>query len=157
MQAEVLLSQKLEIERKQRKLLEAHYNDAIPIDMLAFKQKLLDGELARDNRQLKELTIDLGNVARLTEMAANLAEKSVAAYCSAPEHIRRMFNQILFDRIDVLLNENNDHHVQAVFAPPFDEILIATLKHVVEQQKDQRAGNAKGPAISGGTSRILAD
>jgi len=77
-QAEALASQKLEIERRQRKLLEAHYNDAIPIEMLGTEQKRLDSELSRVNRELKDLTTALGDAARFIEMAIDLAEQSAS-------------------------------------------------------------------------------
>lgn len=91
-QAEALASQELKIERRQRKLLEAHYNDAIPIAMLGTEQKRLDAELTRVNRELKDLTADLGDAARFIEMAIDLAEQSAGAYSRAPEHICSQFN-----------------------------------------------------------------
>ena len=156
-QAEALTSQKLEIERKQRKLLEAHYNDAIPIEMLAAEQKRLDAELSRVNLQLKDLTADLGDAVRFIEMAVDLAEQSAGAYKRAPEHIRRMFNQILFKRIEVIMDANDDHQLRAVLAPPFDELFSSTLRSVIEQREDQKVAKSKNPAISGGISRIHED
>ena len=149
-QAEALASQKLEIERRQRKLLEAHYNDAIPIEMLGTEQKRLDSELTRVNRELKDLTTDLGDAARFIEMAIDLAEQSASAYRRAPEHIRRQFNQILFERIEVVMDENDDHQLRAVLAPPFDELFSATLRSVIEQREGQRVEEKDNPAISGG-------
>lgn len=156
-QAEALASQKLEIERRQRKLLEAHYNDAIPIEILGTEQKRLDAELTRVNRELKDLTADLGDAARFIEMAIDLAEQSAGAYRRAPEHIRRQFNQILFERIEVVMDENDDHQLRAILAPPFDELFSAQLRSIVEQREDQKVAKSKNPAISGGISRIHAD
>ena len=156
-QAEALASQKLEIERRQRKLLEAHYNDAIPIEMLGTEQKRLDAELTRVNRELKDLTADLGDAARFIEMAIDLAEQSAGAYRRAPEHIRRQFNQILFERIEVVMDENDDHQLRAILAPPFDELFSAQLRSIVEQREDQKVAKSKNPATSGGISRIHAD
>lgn len=53
---EQLETTKQTIERRQRKLLEAHYNDAIPIDILRTEQKRLDTELAATTRSFGNLT-----------------------------------------------------------------------------------------------------
>ncbi|WP_259176514.1 recombinase family protein [Mycetocola sp. BIGb0189] len=150
-QAEALNSQKLEIERRQRKLLEAHYNDAIPLDMLATEQKRLDVELVRVKKELDALTADLGDAARYVDMAIDLAQQCADAYRQAPDHHRRMFNQLLFERIEVYMDENDEHQVRAILAPPFDELFSSTLKQIVSQmQKDQRVEEKENPAISGG-------
>ncbi|MEB4615986.1 hypothetical protein [Leucobacter sp. M11] len=156
-QGQALASQQLELERRQRKLLEAHYNDAIPIEMLGTEQRRLDIELTRVKRELKDLTADLGDAAQFIEMAIDLAEQSAGAYRRAPEHIRRQFNQILFERIEVVMDENDDHQLRAVLTPPFEELFSARLRGITEQQKDQKVEESKNPAISGGISRIHAD
>lgn len=86
---------------------------------------MLSTALTRVNRELKNLTTDLGDTARFIEMAINLAEQSAGACRRAPEHLRRRFNQILFERIEVVMDENDDHHLRAILAPPFDELFSA--------------------------------
>ena len=98
------------IERRQRKLLEAHYNDAIPIDMLRAEQKRLDTELSATNRSLSNLTADLAEADELISIALDIAQHAGNTYRQAPEHIRRMFNQLLFDKLLVTTDDNGQHH-----------------------------------------------
>ena len=156
-QAEAFATRKLDIERKQRKLLEAHYNDAIPIEMLAREQQALDAELSRIVRQLKDLTTDLGDTTRLIDIAIDLAQQCATAYRRAPDHIRRMFNHLFFERIEVFMDENDDHQARAILAPPFEQLFNPTLRSTTIRPADQKVAEPKEPAISGGLSRNLAD
>lgn len=103
-----------------------------------FKQKRLDAELARINRQLKDLTVDLDEAAKHIDMAIDLATHSASAYRRAPEHIRRLFNQILFERLGVATDDNYDHHLEAELAPPFDELLSTQLRSVIAARGPKR-------------------
>ena len=55
------------------------------------------------------------------------------------------------------MDENDDHQLRAVLAPPFDELFSAQLQSIVAQLADQKVEKSKKPAISGGLSRIHAD
>jgi len=50
---------------------------------------MLSIELTRVNRELKNLTTELGDTARFIEIALNVAEQSAGTYRRAPEHLRR--------------------------------------------------------------------
>lgn len=156
-QRESLLTTKLEIERKQRKLLEAHYNDAIPLEMLRTEQQKLDQELTTVTRELAGLDTDVEQTEHFITMAIELATHSADAYRRAPDHIRRMFNQILFERINVCLDGNDDHMLEAVLAPPFDDLhsplFLGTIKRAGGQEVEEKGS----PAISGGASPYSLD
>ncbi|WP_170205955.1 recombinase family protein [Klugiella xanthotipulae] len=149
-QRESLSSQKLDIERKQRKLLEAHYNDAIPIDMLREEQKRLDTELNTVTRHLDNLKTDVEETQRLIDMALELAEQSAEAYRSAPEQIRRLFNQIFFEKIEVYMDQFDEHQVRAVLAPPFKEIYSSARIASAISASGHDVAKQENPAISGG-------
>lgn len=147
-QRETLQTQKLEIERKQRKLLEAHYNDAIPIDMLRTEQHSLDSALNNVTRQLEALNTDLDDQARLIDQAIDLAQHSADAYRRAPDQIRRLLNQALFERIEVTMTDEDDHRVQAIVAVPFAELLGAGSQSRTDVKAFSR--NEELPASDGG-------
>ena len=87
LEREQLEATKQTIERRQRKLLEAHYNDAIPIDMLRTEQKRLDTELSATNRSLSNLTADIAEADELISIALDIAQHAGNTYRQAPEHI----------------------------------------------------------------------
>ncbi|WP_314425489.1 hypothetical protein [uncultured Microbacterium sp.] len=150
-------AQKVDAERKQRKLLEAHYNDAIPIEMLRSEQKRLDQELTAVSRDLETLSVDLEKNERYLSMAIEIARYAADAYRRPPEQIRRMLNQVLFERLDVHLTEGDEHRLEAVLAPPFKELFtIARGTRGVEPdlasvaRKGHEGENQEIPAVSGG-------
>ncbi|WP_282857236.1 recombinase family protein [Pseudoclavibacter helvolus] len=147
-QREALHTQKLEIERKQRKLLEAHYNDAIPIDMLRTEQHSLDSALNNVTRQLDALNTDLDDNTRLIERAIDLAQHSADAYRRAPDQIRRLLNQVLFDRLKVTMTDEDEHRLEAIVAAPFAELLSVGIRGrtVAESPRE----NEELPASAGG-------
>lgn len=159
LEREQLEATKQTIERRQRKLLEAHYNDAIPIDMLRAEQKRLDTELAATNRNLSNLTADLAEADELISIALDIAQHAGNTYRQAPEHIRRMFNQLLFDKLLVTTDDNGQHQLEATCATPFDIIYSPASRALVhDARRAQRpatpvsTGQTKKPAETGGLS-----
>ena len=143
------------IQRRQRKLLEAHYNDAIPMDMPRSEQKRLDSELLDTNRRLDLLIADIAEAEELIGVALDIAEQAGHAYRNAPEHIRRMFNQLIFEKLLIVMDEDGNHHLQAELAPPFDLIFSARNRALVARARGdgpQEAGDTKKPADAGGLS-----
>lgn len=156
---EQLENTKQTIERRQRKLLEAHYNDAIPIEMLRAEQKRLDTELAATNRSLSNLTADLAEADELISIALDIAQHAGNTYRQAPEHIRRMFNQLLFDKLLVTTDDNGQHHVDATSRAPFDVIYSPNTRALVHEARHAQpnaipdiTGQTKEPAETGGLS-----
>lgn len=152
-QRQSLASRKLDIERKQRKLLEAHYNDAIPMDMLRTEQQRLDAELTTTTRALAALDVDLEASERHITMAVALAQNAASAYRRAPDHVRRMLNQILFERIEVSMDPDDQHALRAVQAPPFADLYVAagrTTTSSVLAHTDQEVEIQEDPRQIGG-------
>jgi site-specific DNA recombinase len=154
---EQLEATKQAIERRQRKLLEAHYNDAIGIDMLRTEQKRLDTELIATTRSLSTLNADLTEADELIGIALDISEYAGNTYRQAPEHIRRMLNQLLFDKLLVTVDGNEQHHLNATYATPFDIIYSADTRALVTEARLASAGvtpatigETKEPAETGG-------
>lgn len=156
---EQLEATKQTIERRQRKLLEAHYNDAIPIDMLRTEQQRLDTELSATNRSLSNLTADLTEADELIGIALDIAQHAGNTYRQAPEHIRRMLNQLLFDKLLVTTDDNGAHQLEATCATPFDIIYSPASRALVHDARREQptgipdsTGQTKEPAETGGLS-----
>lgn len=162
---EQLENTKQTIERRQRTFLEAHYNDAIPIDMLRTEQKRLDAELSATTRSLDALNADLTEADELIEIALDIAQHAGNTYRQAPEHIRRMFNQLLFDKLLVTTDDNGQHHVEATSRAPFDVIyspdtraLVHETRHAQHDATPDSTRQTKKPAETGGLSLdVLSD
>ncbi|MDR1410511.1 MAG: hypothetical protein LBJ12_09705 [Oscillospiraceae bacterium] len=105
------------LERQQRKLLEAHYTNAIPIELFKEEQrKLADAIRAIDKR----IAIQLDNSGLLeTKLSETLAllEDCGTLYANAPDHIKRVFNQAFFEKIYVYDDRNDGISI----APAFTE------------------------------------
>ena len=156
---EQLEATKQTIERRQRKLLEAHYNDAIPIDVLRTEQQRLDAELAATKRSLSNLTADLTEADELIGIALDIAQHAGNTYLQAPEHIRRMLNQLLFDKLLVTTDDNGQHQLEATCATPFDIIYSPASRALVHDARREQptgipdsTGKTKEPAETGGLS-----
>jgi site-specific DNA recombinase len=124
-------SERKRLERQRRrlldersKLLQAHYADAIPLDLLKSEQNRIKG-------RLKKLEERMATTAKhQAETEANL-RKTLAfagdchsAYRRAKPTTRRLFNQAFFRKIFVI----DESHVRSELAPPFDLLLNGEVK-----------------------------
>ncbi|MCL2853840.1 MAG: recombinase family protein, partial [Defluviitaleaceae bacterium] len=111
--------QKDKLEREQRKLLQAHYADAIPLALLKDEQERIGKSLkgieatmnAHKVRHI-EMTKNLNDVFKLLEDCGRV-------YRMADDYEKRCFNQALFERVRVYDNLT----VDADYADPYDLIL----------------------------------
>ena len=99
-----LQAEKLQIERKQQKLIEAHYNDAISLELLRTEQQRLDSELSSVVRSLNSHSKDAADTDQLISLVFDICQDIARSYKAAPPHIKRMFNQALFERIEVFFD-----------------------------------------------------
>ena len=88
---------KLRDERK--KLLNAHYADAITVDLLREEQARISSEEAHAQRILDSCTLRFDEIERNLDHALNLAADCIEAYARATDDIRRAFNQSFFEKI----------------------------------------------------------
>ncbi|WP_441906327.1 hypothetical protein [Microbacterium sp.] len=93
--------------------------------MLSAEQHSLNSALNSVTRPIEALNTDLDDNARLIDQTIDPALHSADACCRAPEQIRRLLNQALFERIEVTMIDGDDHRVQAILAVPFRELLGA--------------------------------
>ena len=106
------------------KLLQAHYEDAIPLDVLKNEQQRITRSLATTDRHIQALEQDLGDRENLIVQALDLAEHTATTYHQAPDHIRRMLNQLFFEHVYLVPDQDSGQvTTTATCMPPFDSIL----------------------------------
>ena len=129
---ERLRLQKDKLEREQRKLLQAHYADAVPLDLLKEEQTRIGNALKNITNQMSAHQEEYTEATNLLRAAFELLTDCGKAYKLADDFARRCFNQALFEKIMVF----DDLTISAEYAEPFDEILVPSvfsLKSEVEK------------------------
>ena len=94
-----LTTRRTNIEDKRRRLLHAHYEGAIPLDLLKEEQAKLTSELGQIERQLAAYQADAAEVRQHLTEALDLLEDCHRLYTAAPDHLKKLLNQVFFDRV----------------------------------------------------------
>ncbi len=106
------------LKEQQAKLLHAHYEGAVPLDLLRSEQERLGRQRALVEGKLTAMRADHEQVRTNLTRALNLIEDCAGAYAAASPKVRRMFNQALFERLIV-----RDVDTVGVLAEPFASLL----------------------------------
>jgi hypothetical protein len=112
------------LERERDKLMQAHYEGAIPVDLLKREQDRIASGLLEITGKLDASNLHFDVVEANLKAALDLTENCGLAYNTAPDHVRRQFNQVFFKRILV----GSDTRVEPELAPPFDTLLGPELR-----------------------------
>ena len=94
-----LTTRRTNIEDKRRRLLHAHYEGAIPLDLLKEEQAKLTSELSHIERQLAAYKTDAAEVRQHLTQALDLLEDCHRLYQAAPPHLKKLLNQVFFERV----------------------------------------------------------
>ena len=94
-----LTTRRTNIEDRRRRLLHAHYEGAIPLDLLKEEQAKLTSELGHIERQLAAYQADAAEVRQHLTQALDLLEDCHRLYQAAPAHLKKLLNQVFFDRV----------------------------------------------------------
>ena len=112
------------LKHQQEKLLQAHYENAIPVELLRKEQQRITHSLTAVNHRIKTLEQDLEDKEELVGQALDIAQHMASAYHHAPNHIRRMLNQLLFEHVYLVpYDDTRQFAATATCLPPFDSIL----------------------------------
>ena len=87
------------LEDERRRLLQAHYGGAVPLELLKEEQDRLGRELTGIQRQLDAYQADAKLVRAHVEQALDLLEDCYRLYMAAPDHLRKQLNQVFFERV----------------------------------------------------------
>ena len=133
------------LERERDKLLQAHYADAIPLDVLKREQSRISRELRGVERQMTGLEGEMTERQALVGQALDIAQHMATAYRQAPEHIRRMLNQVLFDKVYITPDDETGLLTAIVrYQPPFDGVLRVRGGPVGEREPGGVLGEEQG-------------
>ena len=134
-----LTTQARKLKTQQAKLLEAHYADAIPLDLLKTEQARLTRELDHITRELATLTADRERVEQhLTEALALLEHcHHLYTHPDTPPSLKKLLNTIFFTEILINPGDNTPNTptgtpqrpIHPTPRPPFDQLTNPTLRH----------------------------
>jgi site-specific DNA recombinase len=141
---------KLAGERK--KLLDAHYADAIPLDLLKSEQTRIAAEVAAIEGRQVAIDGDFAKAKANLERALTRAGDCEAAYREASDRLRRQFNLAFFKRL--LLGD--DGTVTGELAEPFDVILGEELRRAAVAQESEELRQAVEEALRGRADKAKA-
>ena len=94
-----LTTRRTNIEDRRRRLLHAHYEGAVPLDLLKEEQTQLTSELDQIERQLAAYQADAAEVRQHLTQALDLLEDCHRLYTAAPDHLKKLLNQVFFQRV----------------------------------------------------------
>lgn len=131
------------LRERQRKLLEAHYEGAIPVDLLREEQTRISNDLQQAERRLRSASVSFDRLAATIEACLTLLERCVETYRNASPAVRRQMNQALFERFFI----TEDGVAEATLADPFRILLDPSF--VVSRRRPRRTAEAskRAPAL----------
>ncbi|HCC35920.1 MAG TPA: hypothetical protein DEQ02_10000 [Ruminococcaceae bacterium] len=93
--------EKDKMSRQQRKLLEVHYADAIPLELFKEEQRKLAESICAIDQRIQMQCDQSGEIETKLSETLELLEDCGQLYITAPDYIKRAFNQGLFEKIYV--------------------------------------------------------
>ena len=111
-----LTTRQQQLEDQRHKLLEAHYAGAIPLDLLKKEQEQLTSSILAIQRELDGYTADAALVEQHLTQALDLLEDCHQLYLAVPDRLKKLLNQVFFERI--LVNPAIDEDGHPIIPPP---------------------------------------
>jgi site-specific DNA recombinase len=140
------------LSEQERKLLQKHYQDRISDALYNEEQHRIAREREAAEAIVERLSVQFDDIEETLELALSLTDDVQAAYLKASPTVRRLFNQAIFERIEV-----RDEDVAGVtLAEPFRDLLAtdpfdeAGEPAHAAPQNDQTPGRmAQGSLVAG--------
>lgn len=130
-----------ELQQQERKLLQAYYADNLSAELFAEEQRRLQREREQTEAITRRLEVDFEDIERTLDLALALVDDIDRAYRVAPDDVRRLLNQAIFERIDVLDDPFEQVRMTSELREPFAS--LAQGWDVVPTPTGGR--NGKGP------------
>jgi DNA invertase Pin-like site-specific DNA recombinase len=121
-QREFLSRQRARAETQRRKLLDAYYDNAIDVATLKREQDRIGADITTAKDKLADLDANHAEWQEILSLAATLATRCGNAYRKADDQTRRLFNQAVFDKIQI----KNGHVANTAYREPFDGLFGMT-------------------------------
>jgi site-specific DNA recombinase len=121
---------------ERKKLLDAHYADAVPLDLLKSEQSRIGSELQGAEERLRIIDIGFNRVKTNLSKALSFASDWKGAYLGAGPTVRRQLNQAIFKKLLI----DNSGRVRSEYAEPFGILLSDEVKLTSQIRGLQRSG-----------------
>ena len=146
-----LTARRTHLKDQRHQLLQAHYNGAVPLDLLKEEQDRLSAELRSIERTLNGYRADTQLVRTHLSQALDLLEDCHRLYQAAPDHLKKQLNHVFFQRI--LINPEIDDNGRAIIpsstdTPPTDTSILIDAPNNPTDTKNttQQPDNANNTA-----------
>jgi site-specific DNA recombinase len=123
---------------ERKKLLDAHYADAVPLDLLKSEQERLTREIEAAEGRLAEVEGDFRRAESNLQRALTRVGDCETAYREAAGPLRRQFNLAFFKRLEI----DDEYTVRGELAEPFDTLLGDDLRRAVAVRANQELQDA---------------
>jgi site-specific DNA recombinase len=123
---------------ERKKLLDAHYADAVPLDLLRSEQERLTWEIDSAEGRLAEVEGDFKKAESNLQRALTRVGDCETAYREAAGPLRRQLNLAFFRRLLI----DDDYNVSGVLAEPFDTLLGPELRRAVAVRTNEQLQDA---------------
>lgn len=132
---------------EREKLLHAYYAGAVPVDLLRQEQDRLTTEANQAERHIEVAEASFTDIEGTLGKALDLLADCQRAYLAAPGHLRRQWNQALFERLVVY----DDEIGEAESAEPFATLADPELPRSLGGE----AGTASAVSSGAGSSEAI--
>ena len=120
-----------QLKAERQKLLQAHYADALPLDLMKAEQQRIASELAAAETLLDRANAQMNTVAIAVSRALDLVTECGPTYQQAPNQQRRMMNQALFSRILV----GDDGTIEGHYTQEYELLLDPSIRELAQEQQ----------------------
>jgi site-specific DNA recombinase len=141
LERERVRQQLAKLARQEKKLLQAHYDDEISQTLFSSEQTRIRDERVAVRLRESQLEVDHSEILEALEMALSLTDRAEAAYRASDAEGRRLYNQAIFDRIWVDVEEVADVQL----ASPFRELAELGQKSTNDSHRNRDRTHAAGP------------
>lgn len=121
---------------ERKKLLDAHYADAIPLDLLKTEQDRIASELTAAEERLAAVDIGFETVETNLARAIDFAADWNSAYLAAGPTLRRQLNQAIFKKLWI----DDTGRVTSEFTEPFETLLGEEVTIPAKLRAAEQAG-----------------
>ncbi len=135
-----------QLQAQSKKLLQAHYADAIPLDLLREEQARIIREQAEAETVLESLATEQAALQAALQEALGFLDSASALYLGGTHAVRRELNQALFHKLWVV----PDGIAGADLASPFAELLTDDLSERLEREGQLATEGRQAEIVSSG-------
>lgn len=130
----------VKLQDQRRKLLHAHLEGAVPVDLLKEEQQRIGREIRQAEQLIARYDLEFEKIAVALQQALDLAVNCHWVYQHATPQVRRILNQALFEKLIL----EDSQVVDAILAEPFASLLGQNLA-IPASQEDPEDSTSPDP------------